>query len=128
MGDSANKKKILIIEDDQSILGMYTMKFTDEGFEVHSAEAGDVGLEKAEQTIPDVILLDIIMPKLDGFNVLKRLKANDNLKNIPVILLTNLGQESDIKKGGEMGAAGYLVKANYTPAQVVEEVNKILNK
>ncbi len=77
---------------------------------------------------PDLILLDIIMPKLDGFSVLKSLKENSSTKSTPVILLTNLGQDEDIKKGNELGAAGYLVKANLTPGQVVEKIKEVLKQ
>ena len=84
-------------------------------------------VEKAKNILPDFILLDIIMPKMDGFAVLKALKEDVKTKNIPVMLLTNLGQEEDIKRGEELGVVGYLVKANTTPSEVVEAVKNKLN-
>ncbi|KKT00861.1 MAG: hypothetical protein UV78_C0074G0005 [Parcubacteria group bacterium GW2011_GWA2_43_17] len=87
---------------------------------------GETGLELMKTHKPDLVLLDIIMPKLDGFSVLKKIKEDPATKNVPVILLTNLGQDEDVKKGNNLGAAGYLVKANLTPAQVVDKVKEYL--
>jgi len=120
------KTKVLLIEDDKMIIDMYNLKFTQEGYEVFKAENGKDGVEMAKETKPDIILLDIILPKMDGFSVLKKLKADDDTKNVPVVLLTNLGQDGDVKKGLELGAIDYLIKANYTPAQVVEKVKSLL--
>ena len=98
-------------------------------FDIEKALDGESGLEKAKNILPDFILLDIIMPKMDGFAVLKALKKNKETKDIPVMLLTNLGQEEDIQRGEELGVIGYLVKANTTPSEVVEMVkNKLNNK
>ncbi|MCD4760281.1 response regulator [bacterium] len=120
------KTKILLIEDEEMLANMYEVKFKNEGFELEKALDGAEGLEKAKSIKPDFILLDIIMPKMDGFSVLKALKEDDSTKDIPVMLLTNLGQDEDIEKGKTMGAVGYLVKANITPSEVVEEVKKKL--
>ena len=122
----AEKTKILLIEDEEMLANMYETKFQNEGFDIVKALDGAEGLKLSEEVNPDFILLDIIMPKMDGFAVLKALKANDKTKGIPVILLTNLGQEEDIEKGKQDGAIGYLVKANTTPAEVVERVKKEL--
>ena len=122
----ADKQKVLIIEDDTMILDMYTLKFSQEGFEVHAAEDGQKGWDQAQSVQPDVILLDIILPEMDGFTVLKNLKGDEALKDIPVILLTNLGQDGDVKKGLELGANDYLIKANYTPSQVLDKVKSVL--
>lgn len=123
------KTKILLIEDEEMLANMYEVKFKKEGFDLVKALDGATGLEKAKTEKPNFILLDIIMPKMDGFSVLKSLKEEESTKNIPVILLTNLGQDEDIQKGNELGAVGYLVKANITPSEVVEEVKKkIANK
>jgi DNA-binding response OmpR family regulator len=80
----------------------------------------------AEKVGPDIILLDVILPEMDGFSILKELKAKASTKKIPVLMLTNLGQDSDQKKGGEFGAAGYFIKSQHTPAEVIAEVKKIL--
>ena len=118
------KKTILLVEDDTMISSMYGTKFEQSNFEVLMANNGADGLELALANKPDLILLDIIMPQLDGFTVLEKLKADPKTKNIPVILLTNLGTEEDIKKGQELGAKDYLVKANLTPAEVLDKVKK----
>ncbi len=120
------KKKVLLVEDDKMILDMYTLKFTQEGYEVTQAENGKDGLEAAKKMVPDIVLLDIILPQMDGFTVLKSLKADPKLKDIPVVLLTNLGQDGDVKKGIELGAVDYLIKANFTPSQVVDKVKSVL--
>lgn len=105
---------------------MYATKFSMEGFDAAQANDGVAGLEAAKSDTPDLILLDIIMPKLDGFAVLKALRLEAATKNTPVILLTNLGQDEDIKKGKELGASDYFVKANHTPAEVVNKVREVL--
>ena len=123
-----NKKiKIILIEDEEMLANMYEVKFSNEGFDIEKALDGESGLEKAKNILPDFILLDIIMPKMDGFAVLKALKEDVKTKNIPVMLLTNLGQEEDIERGNELGIVGYLVKANTTPSEVVEAVKNKLN-
>lgn len=125
---STAKVKVLIVEDEPMLAEMYSTKFTMEGFAVEKALDGAAGLEKAKLTKPDVILLDIIMPKLDGFSVLKSLKEDPALKDLPVILLTNLGQEEDIRKGKKLGANDYFVKANHSPQEIVEKVRTILSR
>jgi DNA-binding response OmpR family regulator len=122
----ADKIKILLVEDDTFLVEMYTTKFEIEGFAVIAAEDGQKGLEMAQKESPDIILLDILMPKMDGFAVLDALKKDKALANIPVVLLTNLGQKDDVKKGFEKGAAGYLIKAHFMPSEVVDKIKKIL--
>lgn len=122
------KTKVLIIEDEEMLVNMYISKFEKEGYQAEKAENGRLGLEQARAIKPDVILLDIMMPEIDGFMVLKDLKTDTATKNIPIIMLTNLGQEEDIKKGNKLGATDYLVKANLTPAQVVKKVKEVLSK
>ena len=124
-----NKKiKVLIIEDDSYILDMYKIKFESSNFEVISASDGAEGLKILEKKKPDIILLDIIMPKMDGFGVLKAIKSNSAIAKIPVVLLTNLGQRGDIEKGLELGATSYIIKAHFTPSEIVKKINDILKK
>ncbi len=123
-----NKIKILLVEDEEMLANMYEVKFKNEGFDLIKALDGAQGLEMAKSTQPNFILLDIIMPKIDGFSVLKSLKEEESTKDIPVMMLTNLGQDEDIERGRQMGAVGYLVKANITPAEVVEAVKVELQK
>jgi CheY-like chemotaxis protein len=119
--------KVLLVEDDPSIIQMYTLKLKQK-HEVLEASTGKAGLELAIKEKPDIILLDVIIPQMDGFAVLEELKKNPATKKIPVVLLTNLGQESDKEKGEALGAAGYLVKANFTPSQVLETIEGFLKK
>ncbi len=122
------KIRVLIIEDEKILVNMYIAKFEKEGFEVYQAPNGKAGLDQLKTIKPNIILLDIIMPEMDGFMVLKDLKSNTETQNIPVVMLTNLGQEKDIEKGKQLGAKDYLVKVNLTPNQVVEKVQEILKK
>lgn len=124
---SSGKTTVVIVEDEKMLADMYSTKFTMEGFDAAKANDGQAGFDLVKQSHPDIVLLDIIMPKIDGFGVLKMLKEDADLKNIPVILLTNLGQDEDIKKGKELGAADYFVKANHTPAEVVQKVKQVLH-
>lgn len=122
------KEKILIVEDDMYINKMYQLKLNLEGYQVEIAENGRVGVEKTKSFKPDIILLDILMPEMDGFEVLKTVKANKDSKDIPVLIMSNLGQEDHIQKGKELGAVGYIVKTQYTPAKVVETIKEVLEK
>ncbi len=121
-----NKKKILIIEDDQETFSMYSVVLEKEGFEVIPALNGKEGLIKAKSDTPDLILLDIILPGPSGFEVLEELKRDPNLKAVPVFMLTNLGHEDDLRKAHGLGADKYLVKADYVPSRVLEEVKAVL--
>lgn len=119
-------KKILLVEDDKMISSMYETKLRQEDYVIYTAEDGGRGLEIASQEKPDLILLDIILPQLDGFTVLQELKNNETTRNIPVVMLTNLGTTEDKERGKQMKADGYLVKASLTPAQLSEEIKKYL--
>ncbi|OGF28800.1 hypothetical protein A2477_04405 [Candidatus Falkowbacteria bacterium RIFOXYC2_FULL_47_12] len=121
-----NKSSILIVEDDQTIATMYSVSLQNEGYTVSVAENGEQGLILARETHPGVILLDIIMPKMDGFSMLKELKNDEATKEIPVVLLTNLGQDEDKERGEQLGASDYLVKTDYTPRQVSEKIKTYL--
>ena len=122
----AKKKKILIVEDDQIISSMYKTKLEADSFEVLIADNGADGLKLAKEQKPGIVMLDIILPQLDGFSVLEALKQNQATKNIPVVMLTNLGTDEDKIKGEKLGAIDYLVKANLTPAQVEEKIKQYL--
>lgn len=122
-----DQKTILLVEDEEMLANMYEVKFKKDGFNLMKALDGETGLALAKEKQPDAILLDVIMPKMDGFTVLRQLREDEKTKKIPVILLTNLGQDEDIKKGQDLGANGYLVKANLTPAEVVAKVKELFN-
>jgi len=122
-----NKKNILLVEDDVFLAGIYKKKFEVEGFDISVADNGEKGLSEAKKKLPNLILLDILLPKMDGFAVLKELKKDETTKDIPVILLTNLGQKDDVAKGIEMGVEDYLIKIHFKPSEVVDKVRKVLN-
>jgi DNA-binding response OmpR family regulator len=126
MADSS-PAKILLMEDETMLASMYQTKFQNEGFNIDIAVDGEDGLAKAKAGNYQIILVDIIMPKLDGFAVLKELRALPQYQTIPIILLTNLSQEEDMKKGKELGATDYWVKANLTPGQIVEKVRGLIS-
>lgn len=117
-------KKILVVDDEDSVREIYRHEFLNNGYTVVVAQDGEEGLLKAGEEQPDMMLLDIMLPKMSGIEVLRALKENELTKKIPVLLLTNLGEETIIKEGFELGADGYLLKVSYTPSQVVDEVKK----
>ncbi len=123
----AEGAKVLIVEDDPFISDMYLTKLKGEGFDVKHAENGKDGLSMAAEFSPQLILLDVVMPKMDGFEALKALKKDAKLKDVPVILLTNLGQKDDVEKGMKLGAVDYVVKAHFTPSEVVTKVKETLD-
>ncbi len=123
-----DKVKVLLIEDEQSISQMYKLKLEDEGFEVTVTDRGSEVLGLVKKNKFSIILLDVILPEVDGFSILQSLKSSASSKKIPVLLLTNLGQDSDQKRGKELGASGYFIKSSHTPAQIIEEIKKVLKK
>lgn len=122
------KKIILLVEDDEMLVDMYSLKFRDNGHDVITAGNGAEGLAAIKKSKPDIILLDIMMPQMDGFMVMEQLIKDPVFKKIPVFFLTNLKQEEDIEKGKKLGAIDYLVKSTMTPAQVLEKIDKYLKK
>lgn len=126
--ESENKKKILIVEDDAFIRDIYQLKFTQEGFEVSTADNGLEAIKKLEQAIPDVMLLDIVMPYMDGMEVLKKIKENEAWKKIPVIMLTNISEREKVEEGMDQGVDGYLIKSHFTPSEVVRKVDALLER
>lgn len=120
------KTKVLIIEDDALLQSIYATKFELENFDVFVADDGEKGLRTAKKELPDIILLDILLPKMNGFEVLKGIKDDEATKNIKVILLTNLSQRAEVEKGLDLGAIDYLIKAHFMPSEVVAKVKKVL--
>jgi len=121
-------KKILFIEDEETLQKTLGEVLKQEGYEIIPALDGKAGLNLLKSEKPDLILLDLVMPKMDGFEVLKRLKADEETKDIPVIVLTNLEGIGDVGKAIELGATTYLVKAQYSLEEVVEKVKKALGE
>jgi two-component system, OmpR family, alkaline phosphatase synthesis response regulator PhoP len=118
-------KKIVLAEDESHIARLITFKLEREGYEIHWAADGGSALEKVKEVIPDLVLLDIMMPVMDGYEVLKNIKRDDSLKDIPVIMLTAKSQEQDIIKGFDLGSEDYIVKP-FKPAELAARIKKIL--
>jgi DNA-binding response OmpR family regulator len=121
-------KIILFIEDESALQKTFGEILSQEGYQMISALDGEIGLRLAKTKKPDLILLDLILPKIDGFEVLKRLKEDKETKDIPVIVLTNLEGIGDVNKAIEAGATTYLVKAQYTLEEILEKIKKVLGE
>ena len=121
-----NAKKILIVDDEKLIVQVLTQKLQEAGFSTEAAFDGEEALSKVNQSKPDLILLDIIMPKLDGISMLKRLKADEKTKDIPVIILTNLYSDKKVVEAIKSGGTDYLIKVDYTLPEIVERITKRL--
>ena len=102
------------------------MKFTEFGFQVDTAENGEEAVKKAKADPPDVILMDVVMPKMDGFDLLRNLKKENAAPDAVTLVLTNLGQKDDVEKGMKLGATDYIIKAHFTPSEVVKRVESLL--
>src|SRR3989344_7139093 len=118
--------KILVVEDDIYLLKLYQEVFTKEGFVVAVAEDGQQALQIANEVLPEVILLDLMLPYIDGFAVLEEIKANPKTKAAMVIIATNLDSEKQREKAKSLGAAAFLVKSGDTPGNIVDEVKKLI--
>ena len=118
--------KVLIVEDDPILSKIYNKKFLLEGFEVDIAHDGEEGLNKIKAFHPDLVIMDVMLPKLNGIEVMVRAKADPTLAQIPVLVLSNLSTTDDAEEAVKKGAIAFLVKSDYTPAQVVSKVKEIL--
>ena len=121
-------KKILVIEDDKFLRKIITRKLLKEGYEVFEAIDGEEGMKGLQENKPDLVLLDLVLPEIDGFEVLAKMKIIPAISKIPVIVLSNLGEKKDIEKALKMGAKDYLIKAHFTPEEIIERVENTLNK
>jgi len=119
-------QKILLVEDDPFLIDIYSTKLKQTGFAVEVVKDGGYVLEKLKEFKPDLLLLDIVLPNFDGWEILRKIKKDSKLKGLKIIILSNLGQRTDIEKGLSLGAAKYLIKAHYAPSEVVEEIKTIL--
>lgn len=120
--------RILLVEDDSFIADIYSTKFKEAGFKVKIAKDGLEALQILKTEKPDVLLLDIVLPEFTGWEILGKIRKNQNLKNLKIIILSNLYQKEEVEKGLKLGANKYLIKAHYTPSQVVKEIKKILKE
>jgi len=124
---SEEKKKILIVEDDKFLRELIARKLGSEGYVLFQAADGEEGVKKAKEENPDLILLDLILPGIDGFEALATIKKDAATSSIPIIILSNLGQREDIERGFNLGAADYLIKAHFTPGEIISKINKIFS-
>jgi len=120
------KKKIILVEDDPFLIDIYSTKLKESGFQVEVVDNGEKVVAKVKEIKPDLIMLDIVLPNVDGWEILKTIKSDPKLKKIKVVVLSNLGQKEEVEKGKKLGANKYLIKAHYTPSQTVEEIKKVL--
>jgi two-component system, chemotaxis family, response regulator WspR len=122
-----DKKKILIVEDDNFVAEVYLAKLSEMGYETALAQNGEEGLVELKKGKVDLILLDILMPIMSGIEMLEEVKKHEEWKDIPVILLTNIGEKESIQKAREMGVKNYLIKSHFTPAEVIEKVESVFS-
>lgn len=118
--------KILLIEDDPFLIDIYSTKMKEAGFEVEVTDDGGEAITKIVEQKPDLVLLDIVLPSVNGWEILRSIKKDSSLSNVKVIILSNLGEREEIERGIKAGAVKYLVKAHYTPTEVIKEIRKIL--
>lgn len=119
---------IVLVEDDQFLGGLIAEKLGKEGYKVVRALDGNEGVAKTKEARPDLVLLDIILPGLNGFDVIQKLKEDPQTNAIPVVMLTNLGQREDVDKAMALGARDYLIKAHFTPSEIIEKVASLVGK
>lgn len=119
--------KILLIEDDKFIIDIYTTKLKGSGFFVEAASSVEQGIQKLKEESFDLVLLDIILPNQEGWSIFEEIGKDEKLKDLKIIICSNLGQKEEVEKGTRMGAVKYLIKAHYTPSEIVEEIKKVLN-
>jgi len=117
---------ILVVEDDKFLRELIVRKLKEENYNVIEAIDGEDGLAKIKETKPDLVLLDLILPGIDGFELLSRVKEDPFSSQIPVIILSNLGQRDDIEKGLRLGAVDFLVKAHFTPGEIIQKIKNVL--
>ena len=122
------KTKILLVEDESFLLELYSTKLTQQGYVIFRASNGVEGLEMAAEHLPDLILLDILMPQVDGYTMLKRLKADKKIKHISVIIFSNLSQKYEIEKGLKLGANDFIIKTSVTPTELASKVKEYLGR
>jgi CheY-like chemotaxis protein len=118
--------KILLIEDDSLIVKIYTTRLKADGYTVLSADNGEDGLALAEKEEPDLILLDVMMPKVDGFTVLEKIRANPMFHDKPILVYSNLAQDTEIEKAKQLGATEFIVKANISPTELVTKIKSYI--
>lgn len=128
MEQEKKKNKIMVIEDDKFLRELLVRRLEEENFEVFSCVDGNEALAGIKKELPDLILLDLILPGIDGFEILKQVKQDNNISSIPVIILSNLGQQEEVEKGISLGAIDYLIKAHFTPGEIIDKIKSVLGQ
>ena len=128
MEERNDPKKVLLVEDDPFLIDIYSSKLKESGFIVSVVEDGERALQKIKEETPDLVVLDIVLPKTDGWEIMREIKKDKKLNSLKVVILSNLGQKGEIEKGLEMGAQKYLIKAHYTPSEIVNQIKEVFEK
>ena len=123
---ASGKKTILVVEDDKFLRELIVQKLESEGYDIVQAVDGEKGVAQLKKEKPDIVLLDLLLPGIDGFEVLKQAKEDKETESIPIIILSNLGQQDDVERGLKLGAADYLIKAHFTPKEIASKVQSVL--
>jgi len=119
-------KTILLVEDDPFLTDIYKTKLEELGYSVDLAFDGEEAMRKIKEKVPDLVLLDIVLPNLDGWEILRKIRKEEGLKDLKVVILSNLGQMKEVEKGLNLGAIKYLIKARHSPSEIAAEIKKIL--
>jgi DNA-binding response OmpR family regulator len=119
-------KKILLIEDDPFLVDIYSTRLKDSGLSVEVATDGQTGLRKLKENKFDLLVLDIVLPHINGWQILREIEKDERLQNLKIFVFSNLGQKDEVKKGLKMGVIKYFIKAHFTPKEIVEEIKKAL--
>ncbi|MDD2732112.1 MAG: response regulator [Candidatus Pacebacteria bacterium] len=119
-------KTVLLVEDDPFLVEIYNTKLKEAGFSVEIATDGEEALKKLNDAIFDLVLLDIVLPVIDGWEFIQKIKTDDRFKSLKIVVLSNLGRKEEIERGVKLGVAKYLVKAHHTPSEVINEVRELL--
>jgi CheY-like chemotaxis protein len=121
-------KSILLVEDDLFVIDIYKTKFKEVGFDIDIAENGEEALSKLKEKKPALLILDIVLPNIDGWDLLRKIRNEPNLQDLKVVVLSNLSSKGEVEKGSELGVIKYFIKANFTPSEIVNEIQKILKE
>ena len=126
MSEGSNTRRVLLVEDDAFLRKILNEKLQHAEYDVTALDGGETVLQTVVEKKPHIVLLDIMMPKKSGYEVIDELKADDRTKDVPIIVLSNLGQEEDIEKAKSLGAHDFLTKANFMPEEIIQKINVVL--
>lgn len=119
-------KQILLVEDDPFLIDIYSQKLAKAGFNIEVAKNGESALQSLRKRKPQLLILDIVLPGIEGWEILRKIKKDPRLASLKIVVLSNLGQKEEVEKGLRLGAIKYLIKAHYTPSEVIKEIKKVI--